>query len=68
MSPHSVDKLLVRAVENITAAQQARERSRPDLAIGNITCARDILAAIHDAHHAVDAPVSFQTQPQSARP
>jgi len=61
MTPQSIDKLLGRAVDNVTAAQQARERGRPDLALGNIKCARDILAAIFDAHHAVDGVAASAT-------
>lgn len=55
MTPQAIDRLLGRAADNVTAAQQAREHGRPELALGNIKCARDILSAIYDVHHAVDA-------------
>ncbi len=61
MTPNSVDRLLRKAAENITVAQEARARGRADLALGNIKCARDILAAVHDAHHAAEG--SFSTEP-----
>ncbi|MES2697493.1 MAG: hypothetical protein V4773_28765 [Verrucomicrobiota bacterium] len=44
-----IDRLLDHVAENIAAATQARARGRPDLALDNIQCARDLLTAIHDA-------------------
>lgn len=68
MSPQTIDKLLDRAAENIASAKLARTRGRADLALANITCSRDILAAVHDAHHAVDAqPVSETNTKESAK-
>jgi hypothetical protein len=66
MTPHAINKLLDRAAENIASAKLARERGRADVAMTNIKCARDITAAILDAHHAVDAQPASQTKTQHA--
>jgi hypothetical protein len=59
MTPEATDRLLKRAADNIAAALGARERGRPELAVGNIHCARDILSAVADAH-------GMPSQPQPA--